>query len=259
MPSRRVALALLSALPLVLAVADPTDDAAPCRGAAAVRTTLDLAGADGFLIEDGTAVEFLVRFHGTPVAPDREDPPFRIDVILRDPRLPTLSVGPYREINRIIRFDATDPPQASVLLLAEGGLSSPSTFSFEDGAFRVTLAARQLGIENEDLEGIDLRPIRWNVVARDGNSCDTLTDGPPVLRLMETPPASPSPPVPSGTASPTGAPDGSSGGGSLGARVGVAFVILLGAGALAVAVVVAGRRRSTPDRPEPGPDQSSGL
>ena len=251
----RPASLLLILLPFLLAASDPTDDAAPCRGEAPVPTTLDLAGADGLLIEDGQAVEFRVRFHGAPEAPDPDEPAFRIDVALRDPRLPTVSVGPYREINRIIRFDATDPPEVGVLLLAEGGISSPSTFSFEDGVFRVTLAARQLGIENEDLEGIDLRPIRWNVVARDGNACDTLTDGVPVLRLAQAPTPTPSP-----SATGSEAPEGRANGGSLGARVGVAFAILLGAGAVAVAVVLAGRRRAREeDGPEPGPDQSSGL
>jgi hypothetical protein len=247
-------LLLLLALPLLPAAADPTDDASPCRGSTPVRTTLDLAGADGFMIEDGTAVEFRVRFHGAPAAPDPEEPAFRVDIVLRDPRLQTFSVGPYREINRIIRFEATDPPEVGVLLLPERGFSAPSTFVFEDGQLRVTLAARQFGIESENLEGIDLRPIRWNVVARDGNACDALTEGRPVLRLLEaTPPPTSSQPA---TPSPTSAAEGR-GGGSLGARVGIAFVVLLGAGVIAVAVVVVGRRRGAEN--EPGPGQSSGL
>jgi len=252
---------LLVALPVLVATSDPAGDVTACLpGGPQPSDGLDLAGADGFLTEGGQAVEFRVRFHGDVVAPDPQEPAFRVDIILRDPRLQTFSVGPYREVNRIIRFDATDPPEVGVLLLPEAGFSSPSTYFFEDGMLRVTLAARQLGIEAENLEHIDLRPVRWNVVAREGNACDSLTEGRPVLRLLEgTPSPTSSPPV---TPSPPGAatpPDEGGGGGSLGARVGIAFVVLLGGGAIAVAVVVAGRRRAAGTGSKPGSGQSSGL
>lgn len=191
-----VLLALLS--PLLVGASDPSGDLVQCRtGDAIVRAGLDIATATGRLIEGGMALEFTVGFHGRPEAPDPDDPAFRVDILLKDPRLPTFSFGPYREVNRIIRFDATDPPEATIFLLAERGLSQPSTFAMEDGTLRITVAGRQLGVEDEDLESIDLSPVRWTVIARDGSACDLLGRGRPVRRLTEqspTPaPSSPSP------------------------------------------------------------------
>jgi hypothetical protein len=157
---------------------------------------LDVASAQGSLIEDATALEFLVRFHGRPVAPDPRDPAFRIDIVLRDPRVPTFSFGPYRDVNRIIRFDATDPPRVAILLLAEQAISQPSTYAFEDGSLRLTVAGRLLGTE-ENLENVALEPLRWNVVAREGESCDWLGSGRPVLRLTRPGPPDPTAPDPS--------------------------------------------------------------
>ena len=236
-PARLVLLAL--AAPLLVAATDPADDATACRSGEPVPTTVDLAGADGFLTEEGQAVEFRVRFHGEVTSPDPQEPAFRVDIVLHDPRQQAFSVGPYREVNRIIRYDATDPPEVGVLLLSEAGISSPATYFFEDGELRITLAARQLGIEAENLEHVDLRPIRWSVLVRDGNACDTLTDA-PTLRLSEEAPTAPG------------------GGGSLGLSVGIAFVILLGAAALAVVVATSGRRRARSAGPAPAPDHSSG-
>ena len=158
---------------------------------------LDLASAQGLLIENAMALEFRVRFHGRPVAPDPSEPPFRIDIVLKDPRVPTFSFGPYRDINRIIRFDATDPPRVAILLLAEQAISQPSTYVFEDGSLRLTVAGRLLGTEGEDLENVPLEPLRWNVVAREGDSCDWLGSGRAVRRLMTPDPAEPTQAAPS--------------------------------------------------------------
>lgn len=156
---------------------------------------LDVASAQGLLIENAMALEFRVRFHGRPVAPDPSDPAFRIDIVLRDPRVPTFSFGPYRDVNRIIRFDATDPPRAAILLLAEQAISQPSTYAFEDGSLRLTVAGRQLGTE-ENLENVPLQPLRWNVVAREGDTCDWLGSGRPELRLRTAKPPAPTQTVP---------------------------------------------------------------
>jgi hypothetical protein len=199
---------------------------------------LDVASAQGLLIEDGMALEFRVRFHGRPVAPDPREPPFRIDIVLKDPRVPTFSFGPYRDINRIIRFDATDPPRVAILLLAEEAISQPSTYVFEDGSLRLTVAGRLLGTEAEDLENVPLEPLRWNVVAREGGSCDWLGSGRPVRRLRAPNPVAPTQASPA-SPTPESAPAADAGRFPWVPAIGVA----LAAGATVAIAAIARRRR----------------
>jgi hypothetical protein len=213
----RRALLVVLLSPFLLGATDPAGDLVQCRtGEPASGEGLDIADATARLTEGGTALEFTVGFHGRPEAPDPEDPAFRVDILLRDPRLPTFSFGPYRGVNRIVRFDATDPPEGTIFLLAERGLSQPSTFALQDGTLRVTVAGRQLGVEDEDLESIDLTPLLWTVIARDGPACDLLGAGRPVRHLeigsateSPSPSSSPEPATtrPQGTTTPAPGPD----------------------------------------------------
>jgi hypothetical protein len=230
---------MIALVPFTLGATDPAGDAEPCRqGRPVGDEVLDVASAQGLLIENAMALEFRVRFHGRPVAPDPGEPPFRIDIVLKDPRVPTFSFGPYRDINRIIRFDATDPPRVAILLLAEQSISQPSTYVFEDGSLRLTVAGRLLGTEAENLENVPLEPLRWNVVAREGASCDWLGSGRPVLRLRTAKPAAPTQTAP---ASPSREAAPAAEGGSFPwiPAIGVA----LAAGATVATAAIARRRR----------------
>lgn len=194
-PVRRVGL-LLPALTLVVAATDPIGDLVPCgRPRPGGSREIDIVSASGYLIEGGTALAFTVTFAGDPTVPDGAGHPFRVDVLINDPRVPALSFGPYRKVNRIIRFEATSPPAGTVFLLPEGGRNEPSTFVYGDRTVRLTVAGRLLTLD-EDLQGLDLRPLRWGVIVRDEDVCDRLGSGRPTLPLEETVAASPpSPPV----------------------------------------------------------------
>jgi hypothetical protein len=222
---------------VLVAAGDPPGDIAACRtGEPASRPGLDIRSATGELTESGTALAFTVEFADELADPDPGGKAARVDVIIRDPRIPAFSFGPYRDVNRIIRYDHTDPPQGTILLLAEQGLSEPSTFGLEGRTLRITVAGRQLGVEGEDLESIDLRPLRWNVIARAGPRCDFLGEGEPTLRLAVRPEASVGPP-------PGGPQDGAGAGfpwGWLAVGVGVGLGLI---GTMVVVVVVRDRLR----------------
>ena len=121
--SRRIAaLALILLLPLTLAFADPRGDAVRCKGVRGPGHPPDLVRALGWLGEEGSSAVWQLSFDRPLVVPDPEEPAFRIDVLVRDPRIPTMSVGDYRRVNRIVRFDATARnARLTLLFLPEGG------------------------------------------------------------------------------------------------------------------------------------------
>ena len=133
-------------------------------------------------MEQGTALLFRVRLRRPPQVPDPRGRPFRIDVVLRDPALPAYSVGPYRRVNRIIRYDAVEEQRTRLLLLAEGTENVFHVVGFAGRTLTMPVPGRLL-VPDEDLGGLDLGSLRWSVVARDGGTCDVLRDGIPRFRL----------------------------------------------------------------------------
>jgi hypothetical protein len=185
LPLRHAArLSLLVGLaPLLLGATDARHDFFPCGEPTEARTQeVDIGSAQGQLIDDGTALGFTVTLAGAPPAPDPVGHPWRVDVLLRDPNLPAFSVGPYRHINRLLRFDATDPPTGTMLLLPEEGRLQPSTFYYRDGTVTMTVAGRLL-IPKEEIRPSDLEDITWSVLARDEDRCDRLGGASPSLKL----------------------------------------------------------------------------
>ena len=192
--SRRIAaLALIVLLPLTLAVADPRGDAVRCKGVRGPGDPPDLVRALGWLGEEGSSAVWQLSFDRPLVIPDPEEPAFRIDVLVRDPRIPTVSIGDYRRVNRIVRFDATARnARLTLLFLPEGGSAffNPPTLEGRN----ITIQAPGRLLLGEDQFGkVDLTRLRWSIVVRDGGRCDLLGNGVPSLRMATAPPPTSSP------------------------------------------------------------------
>ncbi|MEX2101596.1 MAG: hypothetical protein WEA54_03570 [Actinomycetota bacterium] len=163
---------------------DPTGDVTTCGSGDATGDggVIDLRGATAHIVEKGTAVEFRVRFARRPPAPDPDGMPWRADVLLRDPTLPAYSFGYYRDVNRLVRYDAVVNPRIEVLLLPEQGENEYFAVHFERSELVVRIPGRLL-VQDEDLEGVPLDRLRWGVIARDEGSCDPLGNGRPTRRI----------------------------------------------------------------------------
>ena len=233
--SRRIAaLALIVLLPLTLAVADPRGDAVRCKGVRGPGDPPDLVRALGWLGEEGSSAVWQLSFDRPLVIPDPEEPAFRIDVLVRDPRIPTVSIGDYRRVNRIVRFDATARnARLTLLFLPEGGSAffNPPTLEGRN----ITIQAPGRLLLGEDQFGkVDLTRLRWSIVVRDGGRCDLLGNGVPSYRMAAVAPSTSSPTASAGPST-TPAPSAST---TL--VVGVAGIAVA---ALAVMTLYALRRR----------------
>jgi hypothetical protein len=166
------------------AAGDPAADVAACggRGAAGDPGVVDLRAASARIVEGGTAVEFRVRFARRPPMSDPVRDPWRLDVVLRDPALPSYSFGYYRDVNRIVRYDAEPPSRIEVLLLPERGENEYLAVHLERRTLVLRLPGRLL-VRDEDLGGIPLERLRWSVIARDGDRCDRLGAARPTRRI----------------------------------------------------------------------------
>jgi hypothetical protein len=235
--SRRAALAALLAAPFLVAATDPRGDVGPCtRGRAGTRDArIDVVDARGEIVERGTALRFTVVFASPPEIPDREGRPFRVDVVLRDPELPTVSFRYYRDLNRIVRFDAVSDPLVQIVLLPERGANVFVGATLIGDTLTMTLPGR-LVARDLDVEGLGLERLRWGLIVRDEADCDLLGGGRPSRRLVEA-----SAPAPTPRPSPlaTGAPSSS--------VVPVAVAVAGLAAAWAVGVLL--RRRAGAGRP----------
>jgi hypothetical protein len=236
---RRAAIAFCLFLPLTLAAADPPGDTVACRGAHGGGQPPDLIEAAGWLGEEGSTAVWRLSFSAPLRVPDPRDPPFRVDIVVRDPRVPSVSVGSYRRFNRLVRWDASAVSAGvELLFVPEGGHTLFDPPAIEGDTMTVQMPGRLL--LGTDLFGrVDLRRLRWSVVVRDGGRCDLLGDGSPSLRLAPGPPMFSSPAA-SGS-SVAGAPsitDATSGDRS--GLVAVAIVVVAGIGVVAFSVL---RRR----------------
>ena len=185
--SRAAGLAVALLAPLLLAMTDPQGDLGVCEagfpsdGRAA---PIDIVEARGEIIERGMALRFTIVFADPLPVPDDDGRPLRVDVVLRDPDVPTMSFRYYRDLNRIVRFDAVPDPLLQVVLLPERGANIFVGATALGDTLTMTFPGRLI-TRDRDLEGLSLERIRWGVIARDDDACDVVGGGRPTLRLIE--------------------------------------------------------------------------
>jgi hypothetical protein len=184
---------VIAIVPLLLAATDPVDDIAPCPSVSGGSATgiadggaPDLLEARGEIVELGTSIRFTLRFAEPLVVPDDEGRPFRVDIVLLDPDVPSVDAGLYRGLNRILRFDAVPDAVTTTLLLPEAGQSRFLPPTIEDETFVLQVPGRTV-VADEDETGTSpgLGQLRWGVVVRDEGSCDLLGSGRPTERLVD--------------------------------------------------------------------------
>ena len=121
--SRFAAVVLAAPLLLAATVSDPRGDVVDCRGRGpSDERAIDLVGAEAQATEGGSAIRFTMTFAAPLPVPDREGRPLRVDILVRDPDVPTVSLAYYRRLNRIVRFDAVVDPGLTILLPPRTGL-----------------------------------------------------------------------------------------------------------------------------------------
>lgn len=224
--ARRV---LIASIPLLVAAADPRGDVTGCHGGTGAGAP-DLVEATGEIVELGTSARWRLTFADPIAVPDPAGRPFRVDVTIRDPEVPTLSAAFYRGLNRIVRVDATIEHPTEIYLLPERATNRFNPPEVAERTMTIQVPGRTL-TEDEDLTGTSpgLASLRWSVIVRDGPACDFLGTGRPTERLVRA-------------TERTATPEPPAGGGGSGAAVAivavVAAVTLVGAGYLV-------RRRSS--------------
>jgi hypothetical protein len=235
---REAAIAFCVLLPLTLAAADPPGDAGPCRGTHGGGHPPDLIEAAGWLGEEGSTAVWRLTFRAPLQVPDPVDPPFRVDIVVRDPRVPTVSVGSYQRFNRLVRWDASAlSAGVELLFVPEAGHTLFDPPAIDGDTMTIQMPGRLL--LGTDLFGrVDLQRLRWSVVVRDAGRCDLLGDGSPSLRLAPRPPTTS---TPGASGSPVaGAP--SSTDATSGDRSGLVAVLIVALVAVAGALMLRRRR-----------------
>ena len=141
--------------------------------------------ARGEIVELGTSIRFTLRFAEPLVVPDRDGRPFRIDVVLLDPDVPAVDAGLYRDLNRILRYDAVPDAVTTTLLVPEAGQSRFLPPTIDGETFVLQVPGRTV-VADEDETGTSpgLVQLRWGVVVRDEGSCDLLGNGRPTEPLV---------------------------------------------------------------------------
>jgi hypothetical protein len=233
--SRRLAAVALCALvPFSLAAADPPGDAVACRGTHGSGDPPDLIAATGRASEEGSAALWRLTFAEPLRVPDPVDPPFRVDVVIRDPKVPAVSFGDYRDFNRIIRFDATRADaRLEMLFIPEGGHALFDPPMIDGDTMTIEMPGRLL-LGADEFGPAAMQRLRWTVVVRDGGRCDVLGDGAPTLRLSSESAASPS-------AAPTTTSIGDTSEG--GRDTPLVLAAILSIGAIVIGAIVLRRRR----------------
>jgi hypothetical protein len=184
-PARNIV--LLMSIPLLVAASDPSGDVAGCgRGGGAVAAdTPDLIRAEGHIVELGTSARWTLTFAEALVVPDTAGRPFRVDIALRDPDVPALSFAYYRNVNRLVRVDATIDHETEIYLLPERGANVFNPPVIEGNTITIQVPGRTLSAD-EDLTGTSpgLEALRWTVIVRNERACDFLADRQPTERLV---------------------------------------------------------------------------
>jgi len=192
-------MALLVVAPLLLAAKDPRGDVVSCASGASVRGP-DIVAVRGDARELRTVAAWRLTF-ARPVDVPSD---LRIDVLVRDPRLPPVTRGDERGMNRIVRWDATgDDATIAIIWLPHDGATSFDPPSVEGRTVALIVPGRLL--LGESANGVEsVRRARWSVVVRAGGACDRFGGDVPSERLALGPKPSPSPlPSLSASASPT--------------------------------------------------------
>jgi hypothetical protein len=206
---------------------------------------VDIVAARAVTTESGTALRFSVTFARRLDVPDEEGTPFRVDVVLRDPDVPVVSFRYYRDLNRIIRYDAVPDALVQILLLPERGANVFAGAEVTGPTLTIEVPGR-LVRRDRDLEGLGLRRLRWSVISRDESDCDVLGDGSPADRIHPGPE-----PSASSTSDPsTTAPSPSAGAEAPGSTRWVLVAVLLVA-VFVVALGIVRRRRGRARAGEP--------
>ncbi len=195
--------ALLALLPFLIAASDPEGDVGGCLGGQASGAP-DLVEVHGEIVELGTSALWELTFAAPLVVPDAVGRPFRVDIAIRDPDVPVQSFAFYRDVNRLVRVDATVGHRTEIYLLPERGINEFNPPIIAGSSMTIQVPGRTLS-DDEDLTGTSpgLDRLRWTVIVRDGRACDFLGDGRPTERFV-TQPAVTSSPEPE----PGAAPDG---------------------------------------------------
>jgi hypothetical protein len=182
-------MALLAVVPFLVAATDPEGDVAGCTGGAGSGPP-DLVDVRGEIVEIGTSARWKLTFAEPLVVPDAEGRPFRVDIAIRDPGVPAMSFGYYRNVNRLVRVDATIEHKTEIYLLPERGSNVFNPPIIEGNSMTIQVPGRTLS-DDEDLTGTSpgLEALRWTVIVRDEGACDFLGDGRPIERLVRQPDA----------------------------------------------------------------------
>jgi hypothetical protein len=250
--ARRIVPAILVLAPFLLAASDPVGDLRPCRTSApGPGDPPDLVEGSGTIVEGGSSAEWRLRFAEPLVVPDREGHPFRVDILIHDPTAPAIDVAYYRDLNRIVRYDAVPDQGVLILLLPEHAQNVFLGGSVDGDTLTIQVPGRQI-TRDLDLEGVPIHALTWTAVARDGHRCDALGSfrphlpmvGPGVAAEVGTPGATPDP-------SPTAGSSGTAAGGSGSPGSWILVLALLLVLALAT-WRIAGELRSRGERRPPG-------
>jgi hypothetical protein len=200
--------ALVAALPLLVAAKDPGGDVTACdTGGPVTDPAADVVAVDGVAAELGTAGVWRVTFAEPVQVPDRSGTPLRIDVLVRDPKIAPVTRGDERGMNRIVRWTDTSADATEEVLWAyERSHTSFNPPVIDGRTVELTVPGRILLGEAQN--GTELvRRARWSLVVRDGDACDRV-GGVPSFRLSAEPsPTSPTPShlLPSASATPVAA------------------------------------------------------
>jgi hypothetical protein len=200
-----VAAALLLA-PLLVAARDPRGDVVPCGAAPVDAPAPDLIAIEATAQELEAAAVWRLTFARPLVVPDPSSPPVRIDILVRDPKIPGMSVDGQPGVNRVVQWDATSAEQPIVVKwIPERSQVSFNPPVIEGNTLELRVPGRILLGESPD--GTEsVRRLRWSARVSDGPGCD-LVGGRPVLRLQRagtsSPPVAPAPATSSDDAGPT--------------------------------------------------------
>jgi hypothetical protein len=174
-------------LPLLIAAADPPEDVVGCGGGGRDGDggAPDLVEARGEIVELGTSARWELTFAEPLVMPDDVGRPFRVDVAIHDPAVRGFTFAYYRNVNRLVRVDATLGHRTEILLLPERAQNEFNPPIVEGRSMTIQVPGRTLS-DDEDLTGTSpgLEKLRWTVIVRDQAACDFLGDGRPTERLV---------------------------------------------------------------------------